>query len=107
MAKRAAENASSQDGKWSRHRMSVSTSQFAKELSLAAAAQAKVDAQNKQLESEPPGAGLGGGSFATDKELEALVEKENEMRVEGYEYSSPFAIAREYMESHQEVASVL
>ena len=113
LAKRAAEKASNEDGKWSRHRMSVGTSNFAKELSLAAAAQAKVDAINKlEVEGDKNDPSFKDeGSFVsksfTNKELDDLVARENEMRVENYEFSSPHAISREYMENHHDVVSVL
>uniref|UniRef100_A0A6U7JJ41 Uncharacterized protein n=1 Tax=Haptolina brevifila TaxID=156173 RepID=A0A6U7JJ41_9EUKA len=77
------------------YQVSMDMRQMAKELSNAAATQAKVDALNNENEGDD------------DDEDEALLDQYNEMSVDNWEVSSPFAIAREYMESNEQVISVL
>lgn len=70
---------------------------MAKQLSASAADQAKVDAMNDDNENA-------GNENNND---DALADRENEMRVDDWEYSSPHAISVEYMESIDTTVSVL
>ena len=84
-------------GSFVRRRMSITASAVATELSEAAANQAKVD--------QISDADLLGKSRS--QESANLLELENQMRVEDWEFSSHHAIANEYIESHQDVVSVM
>ena len=75
---------------------------MAKDLSEAAAVQAKIDS----IDSDPSFK-MAVGATGRRSSLESLVDLENQMRVEDWEFSSPHAISKEYMESHQDVVSAL
>jgi len=81
---------------WHQRRMSHTASKMAKDLSNAAAEQAKVDGMDLER-------GEGNASRAS----EALADLESEMRVEDWEFSSAHAISREYLDSQHDVVSVL
>mmetsp|Transcript_69204 Transcript_69204/g.137241 ORF Transcript_69204/g.137241 Transcript_69204/m.137241 type:complete len:260 (-) Transcript_69204:290-1069(-) len=76
-------------------RMTSRARSVAKELSNAAAMQAAVDDALEEDTPEPT------------KDLEEMMHMEETMRVDGWEFSSPYAIAREYMESNKQVVTVL
>ena len=111
---RALKKAAASAGNW---RRDEATLKLAKELSAAAAQQAQVDALNEEGDEtdEVEGAATRFGARSksilathqTTEALQALADLESDMRVDNWEFNSPHAISREYMESHQDVVSVL
>mmetsp|Transcript_78159 Transcript_78159/g.155310 ORF Transcript_78159/g.155310 Transcript_78159/m.155310 type:complete len:90 (+) Transcript_78159:173-442(+) len=88
---------------------------MAKQLSDAAAAQAKVDDANEREEAN---AGAEGEAALLNRwiqrlpsraedDIEKLIDHENEFRVDGWEFSSPHAIEREYIENNEQVVSLV
>ena len=87
-------------GSFARRRMSVTTAEVAMELSRAAAEQASVDEMNENDD-------MSFESRKSKSEKQKLYELENEMRVEDWEFNSHHAIAAEYLESHEDLFSVM
>ena len=73
----------------------------------------RISKENESFDSKRRGRASKEGDTPVDdpadvvKEMESLVDLENEMRVEDWEFSSPHALSLEYLESQQSVVTVL